>query len=80
MAQLAKQVKGVSSTMVRTQLRGGELFRWQEHYGAFSVSRSHVARVIRYIENQERHHAKNKLWEEWEETDEEADDEIDITA
>jgi putative transposase len=72
-ANLAKQVKGVSSTFVRDQLHPAEPFRWQEGYGVFSVSRSHVPRVITYINNQKRHHAENKLWSEWEETDEEAD-------
>src|SRR5579872_23782 len=31
-AQLAQQVKGVSSTFVRKQLHPGELFRWQEGF------------------------------------------------
>ena len=33
-------------------------FAWQEGYGAFSVSKSNVAKVVRYIQNQERHHKK----------------------
>jgi hypothetical protein len=33
-------------------------FAWQQGYGAFSVSSSHVSKVIRYIDNQERHHQK----------------------
>jgi REP element-mobilizing transposase RayT len=33
-------------------------FGWQQGYGAFSVSSSHVSRVIRYIDNQEAHHQK----------------------
>jgi len=32
------------------------LFAWQEGYGAFSVSPSHVERVTRYIANQPEHH------------------------
>ena len=79
-AQLAQQVKGVSSTLVRNRLRVGELFRWQEHYAAFSVSRSHLVRVIRYINNQERHHSENTAWDEWEQTDEEADEQGDTTS
>ncbi len=69
-ARLAQQVKGVSSTFVRNQLRIGELFRWQEGYGVFSISRSHLKRAIAYVEKQKRHHACCKLWAEWEETDE----------
>jgi hypothetical protein len=37
----------------------------------FSVSRSHVKRVIAYVENQKQHHASNKLWPEREEDGEE---------
>lgn len=70
-AELAKQVKGVSSRFVNDQLPGHEGFRWQEGYGVFSVSRSHVKRVIAYIKGQKRHHEMEDLWPEWEETDEE---------
>ena len=31
-------------------------FEWQRGYGAFSYSKSHVARVKRYIENQKERH------------------------
>jgi len=70
-ANLAKQVKGVSSTFVRDQLSPAGHFRWQEGYGVFSISRSHVERVIAYINDQKRHHAQNSVWPEWEESDEE---------
>ena len=36
----------------------GKDFAWQEGDGAFSVSSSSINRVMRYIENQERHHRK----------------------
>lgn len=55
-ATLAKQMKGVSSTMIRTQVRPGEFFGWQDGYGAFSFSRSHVERVVAYVRNQKTHH------------------------
>ncbi len=73
-AQLAQHVKGVSSTFVRDHLCQGELFRWQEGFGVFSLSRSHVQKVIAYVENQKQHHAHGKLWSEWEETDLEVED------
>lgn len=40
-------------------------FSWQEGYGAFSYSRSHVPNVIRYIQNQEQHHKKETFLEEY---------------
>lgn len=33
-------------------------FAWQQGYGAFSVSSSHLSKVIRYIDHQEAHHQK----------------------
>jgi len=33
-------------------------FAWQDGYGAFSVSKSSVPKVVRYIQDQERHHKK----------------------
>ena len=70
-AELARQVKGVSSRFVNEQLPGHEGFRWQEGYGAFSVSRSHVDRVKTYVERQKLRHGTGELWPEWEECDEE---------
>jgi putative transposase len=40
-------------------------FAWQEGYGAFSVSRSNIAAVVRYIQNQERHHRKMTFEDEF---------------
>jgi REP element-mobilizing transposase RayT len=31
-------------------------FKWQEGYGAFAHSKSQIAQVANYIENQEKHH------------------------
>src|SRR5262249_24823909 len=70
-AELMKQVKGASSHFMNGYLPDGEGFRWQDGYGCFSVSRSHVRRVKAYVTNQKRHHREGDLWPEWEETDEE---------
>ena len=40
-------------------------FAWQEGYGAFSYSKSHVPDVIRYIQNQEVHHKKESFLDEY---------------
>ena len=72
-ADLANKVKGVASRFANDQLTMPHLFRWQEGYGAFSVSRSHVNRVIAYIQNQNQHHAAGTIWPEWEETFEDSD-------
>jgi len=70
-AQLAQQVKGVNTAFVRDKLQPPAPFGWQDGYDVFSISRSHMKRVITYVQNQKQHHASGKLWEEWEETDEE---------
>lgn len=72
-AKLAQQLKGISSHAMRDAAAGGGAFHWQAGYGAFSLSRSHVARVVAYVEGQEQHHAGGRLWPEWEETDEAAE-------
>ena len=33
-------------------------FNWQNGFGAFSYSKSHLDNVYKYIENQEKHHSK----------------------
>jgi putative transposase len=40
-------------------------FAWQEGYGAFNASISHVAETIAYIKNQEEHHRKKTFQEEY---------------
>ena len=41
------------------------LFAWQEGYGAFTVSQSHIEAVKKYIANQEEHHRKRTFQEEY---------------
>jgi hypothetical protein len=43
----------------------GVEFKWQEGYGAFSVSPSQVEIVVNYIRNQALHHAKRSFEEEF---------------
>ena len=42
----------------------GRQFEWQRGYGGFSVSKSNLSAVIRYIRNQETHHKKMTYDEE----------------
>lgn len=69
-SQFANQVKGVSSALLNDlRTKGSELFRWQSGYASFSLSRSHLSRVIAYVDNQKTHHADQKTWPEWEEVE-----------
>ena len=74
LGDLMKQVKGVSSHLVKAEFGEETFFRWQEGYGVFSFSRPHREKVIAYVQNQKHHHERGNLWPEWEETDEEADE------
>lgn len=40
-------------------------FGWQEGFGAFSYSHSHLTTVIRYIQNQEQHHVRKTFRQEY---------------
>ena len=40
-------------------------FVWQDGYGAFTVSKSDLPDVIRYIQNQREHHRKKTFQEEY---------------
>ena len=61
---LVQNVKTETSKWIKEQKLAPN-FAWQEGYGAFSYSRSHVPNVIRYIQNQEQHHTKETFVEEY---------------
>lgn len=55
LAKAVQLLKGSSSKWVNEH---GREFSWQEGYGAFSVSKSNINAVVKYIANQEIHHRK----------------------
>lgn len=65
LAELMKQVKGESSEWINREKLTPEKFRWQEGYGAFSYSKSHLPNVIAYIQNQQTHHRKQPFLAEY---------------
>jgi putative transposase len=64
-SSLVQNVKTESSKWIKAQKFCKGLFSWQEGYGAFSYSKSHVPDVIRYIQNQEIHHRKETFLNEY---------------
>ncbi|MCS6962944.1 IS200/IS605 family transposase [Thermoflexus sp.] len=70
-AKLVKQLKGVSSRFVNEVLKPDPPFKWQGFYGAFSVSRWDVERIVGYIRRQKEHHAVGTLIPELESVSEE---------
>ena len=71
-AEFVKRIKGTSSAFANDFQNHQSLFRWQEGYSVFSVSRSHREAIIAYVTNQKLHHADGSTYTSWEETDEEA--------
>jgi len=59
-ALIAKHAKGSSAHLVNPRHGRRAEFRWQRGYGVFSVSRQHVARIRRYVLNQEAHHRSGR--------------------
>jgi putative transposase len=70
-ADLVKQVKGVSSHFANETLLLGSGFKWQGSYGAFTVSRWDLDKITGYVKRQKEHHEAENLLPEWEETYEE---------
>ena len=65
MSQLIQVVKSESSQWINDNHLSPGKFSWQEGFGAFSYSKSHVPNVILYIQNQEAHHRKQTFREEY---------------
>ncbi len=62
---LIQNVKTKSSQWINQQNLSPYNFAWQEGYGAFSYAKSQVPNVIRYIQNQEKHHQKESFLDEY---------------
>jgi len=65
LSDLVRDVKAGSSKFINEKHWVAGRFSWQEGFGAFSYSRSQLGAVIRYIENQQKHHAKKSFHEEY---------------
>ena len=65
LADLVQDVKVGSSNFINQKkwIRGE--FSWQEGYGAFSYGHSQLNAVIRYIQNQEKHHQRSSFRNEY---------------
>jgi putative transposase len=64
-ANVVWAIKRASSKWVKGEGIQLKKFHWQEGYGAFSISQSHVERVQKYILNQERHHGRKTFKDEF---------------
>lgn len=65
LSDLMRDVKAGSSKFINEKRWVAGRFSWQEGFGASSYARSQLGAVIRYIENQQKHHAKKSFREEY---------------
>jgi REP element-mobilizing transposase RayT len=64
-SSLVQNVKSESSKWINENKFCRSAFAWQEGFGAFSYSKTHVPDVIHYIQNQEAHHKKETFLNEY---------------
>src|SRR5262245_36978925 len=63
-ADLVRDVKKASSSMLHDRDPSLRDFHWQNGYGAFSISPSHVEPLTRYIQSQAEHHRRESFQDE----------------
>jgi len=64
-SKLMEQVKSGSSNWLNEKKFISGKFYWQNGYGAFTYSKSHIDRVVKYILNQPEHHKKQTFRDEY---------------
>ena len=64
-SDLMQDIKGSSSKWINEKKFLPIKFEWQSGYGAFSYSKSHVEKVIKYVQNQENHHKEQTFRQEY---------------
>lgn len=62
---LVRDIKRSSSLYINENKLTSVKFQWQEGYGLFSYSRSHLGNIFNYIQNQKKHHAKSTFRKEY---------------
>ena len=64
-SDLMKVIKGKSSKFINDHQLTKSKFEWQEGYGVFSYSKSHIDAIFKYIANQEEHHKNQNFKDEY---------------
>lgn len=65
LSDLVREVKKGSTTWLKRQDAVARGFHWQDGYGGFSIGRSDIAGVRRYIASQKEHHRRVSYEEEF---------------
>ena len=66
-SDFVKEIKVESNEFINAKKWIKGKFSWQEGYGVFSYSHSHIDSVIKYIQNQERRHKRVNFKQEYHE-------------
>ena len=66
-SDFVKEIKVETNEFIKGKKWIKGKFSWQEGYGVFSYSHSHIDRVIKYIMNQEKRHQKKTFRQEYHE-------------
>ena len=64
-SKIAQLIKGGSTGWIHDTFPMMKGFRWQDGYGAFTVSKSNVPEVADYIQGQREHHRGKSFQEEY---------------
>jgi REP element-mobilizing transposase RayT len=65
LSDLVRDIKNNSSGFINEKKWVLGKFNWQKGFGAFSYGHSQIDAVVKYIQNQETHHAKTTFREEY---------------
>ncbi|WP_205589995.1 transposase [Mucilaginibacter celer] len=64
-SDFVKEIKVQSNEFINSKQWMRRRFKWQEGYGVFSYSHSHINLVVNYVQNQEIHHQKKTFKQEY---------------
>lgn len=64
-SDFVKEIKVETNEFINSKNWIKGRFAWQEGYGVFSYSQSHIDRVVKYVLNQEKHHQKSSFRQEY---------------
>ena len=64
-SEFIKEIKVESNEFINSKRWTNYRFSWQEGYGVFSYSHSHINSVVKYVLNQEEHHRRKTFKEEY---------------
>ncbi len=65
LADLVREIKADSTNFINENRWVRGRFNWQEGYSAFSYGHSQLDTIIRYIQNQEKHHSRRSFKDEY---------------